>query len=78
MSPLTRTDRNLPTEVALGRSDGLSRDSIVNLDDIETIPVVWLDRRAASLTPAKMSEVRDAIVFALDLDLPQSAAPRPG
>ena len=67
VSPLTRTVRNLPTEVTLDLSDGLSTDSVVNLDDLPTIPVAWLDRRAAALTPARMSEVRDAILFALDL-----------
>jgi mRNA-degrading endonuclease toxin of MazEF toxin-antitoxin module len=40
----------------------------VNLDDIQTMPMAWLDRRITTLSPEKMAEVAGAIRFALDLD----------
>jgi mRNA-degrading endonuclease toxin of MazEF toxin-antitoxin module len=40
---------------------------VVNLDDLLTIPIIALEDRITTLSKAKMDEVRDAIIFALDL-----------
>ena len=64
---VTRTIRNIPVEVPLGKEDGMPTSCVVNLDDILTIPKSRLAERMATLSPAKMAEVAKAIVFALDL-----------
>ena len=37
VAPVTSTIRDIPTEVLLGPSDGLSRDCAVNLDHVQTV-----------------------------------------
>ena len=67
VAPVTRTGRGIPAEVSLGRPEGLPRDSVVSLDNITTIPKDLLRQRIAALTPTKLSEIDEAIHFALDL-----------
>jgi mRNA interferase MazF len=67
VAPVTRTIRNIPTEVSLGPDDGLSKECVVNLDSILTVPKKSLDRVVTALSPAKMKLVKEAILFALDL-----------
>jgi mRNA interferase MazF len=67
VSPLTRSVRDLPTEVSLQRRDGVPQGSVVNLDDLLTIPLASLDRYVTTLSAEKMRQVTVAIKFALDL-----------
>jgi mRNA interferase MazF len=67
VAPVTRTIRDIPVEVALGREDGLRAACVVSLDDITTIPKARLTRRVSALSSARMAEIEDAIRFALDL-----------
>jgi mRNA interferase MazF len=67
VTPLTRTERRIPTEVALDRSDGMSAHCVVNLDDIATIPRSLLGERITLLNADRMRDVAGAIRFALDL-----------
>jgi len=64
---VTRTIRNIPVEVPLGKEDGMPTSCVVNLDDILTIPKSRLAERIATLSPGKMIAVARAVVFALDL-----------
>ncbi|HWG45623.1 MAG TPA: type II toxin-antitoxin system PemK/MazF family toxin [Gemmataceae bacterium] len=64
---LTTKPRNPRIEVALTAADGVKRDSVVNLDSINTIPKDCLDKRVCQLSPAKMDEVNKAIAEALDM-----------
>jgi mRNA-degrading endonuclease toxin of MazEF toxin-antitoxin module len=64
---ITTNIRNSPIEVLLGAADGFRQPCVVNLDSINTIPKRVLDRRICTLSPARMSQVRDATVEALDL-----------
>ena len=64
---MTRTIRDIPVEVALGRADGLPAPCVVSLDDITTIPKLLLGRRLVELPPSRMAEIEAAIRFALDL-----------
>ena len=66
---ITRTIRNIPTEVSLGQEDGMPVECVVNLDDILTIAKSRLTERITALSPEKMIEVSKAIVFALDLEI---------
>ena len=64
---ITRTIRNIPIEVLIGRDDGMPAQCVVNLDDILTIPMSRVTERITALSPDKMTEVAKAIIFALDL-----------
>ena len=67
VAPVTRTTRDIPVEVQLGRADGLPARCVVNLDDITTIPKALVTERIATLSGERMREIDDAIRFALDL-----------
>ena len=65
---ITRTARGIPVEVPLDEEDGMPARSVVNLDEISTIPKHFLERVISTLAPEKMAQVRRAILFALDLE----------
>ncbi len=67
VAPITRTIRDIPVEVALDESDGMPTRCAVNLDDILTVPIRLIEDRITTLSGEKMSRVREAIAFALDL-----------
>ena len=64
---VTRTIRGIPVEVLLGPEDEMPTECAVNLDNILTIPKSRLRQRITALSPAKMTAVAKAIIFALDL-----------
>lgn len=64
---ITRTIRNIPVEVPLGKEDGMPARCVVNLDGILTIPRTCLKERLTVLSPGKMAAVSRAARFALDL-----------
>lgn len=68
VAPITRTIHQIPVEVPLSPEDGLSKECVVNLDGIATIPKRSLDRNLTLLSPEKMALVEKAIKFALGLD----------
>ena len=68
VAPVTRTIRNIPVEVMLDRSDGMSARCVVNLDDITTLPKVLIKERITALSAEKIRHIDEAIRFALDLD----------
>jgi mRNA interferase MazF len=68
VAPITTTMRGIPSEVFLGRADGLPTDCAVNLDHIQTVPKAHLESRIASLSSERMMEVQRAISFALGFD----------
>jgi mRNA interferase MazF len=65
---VTRTVRSIPVEVLLGPEDGMPAPCVVNADDILTAPKALLSERVAALSPEKMTEVEQAVRFALDLE----------
>jgi mRNA interferase MazF len=67
VAPLTRSVRAIASHVPVGPDDGIRRESAINLDDLQTIPVAQLDRRVTRLSAEKMAEVESAIKFALAL-----------
>lgn len=66
-APITRRIRQIPTEVVVGPDEGLTSQSVANLDNILTIGKSELDRYVGALSPARMLEVEHAIHFALGL-----------
>ena len=64
---VTRTARQLPTEVALGRRQGLPVLCVANLDNILTIPRRRLKRLMGACDASKLEELNQANKAALDV-----------
>jgi mRNA interferase MazF len=64
---VTRTVRQLPTEVVLGRQQGLPVRCVANLDNILTVPRERLKRLMGACNTAKIDELNHAIKAALDV-----------
>jgi mRNA interferase MazF len=56
VAALTRTRRGVASELALTVADGVPSDSVVNFDNIHTIPRERFRRPVAALPPARMAE----------------------
>jgi mRNA interferase MazF len=65
IAPITTTVRNIPSEVLLGRDEGMPAACAANLDHIQTIPKSRIGPLITALTPSRMEEVEGAIAFAL-------------
>jgi mRNA interferase MazF len=64
---VTRTVRGLPTEVELGRRQGLSVRCVVNLDNILTVPRPRLIRRLGACDSGKIEELIQAVKASFDI-----------
>jgi len=69
VAPVTRTIRGIPTEVAVGVEVGLKAPSVANLDSIQTVRASRLGRYLGSIPASRRTEVRDAVLFALGLEV---------
>jgi mRNA-degrading endonuclease toxin of MazEF toxin-antitoxin module len=58
--------RGIPQEVGLGRREGLSRPSVVNMDSVHVIPKSSLDDLIGALPPSRERELKRALGYALD------------
>lgn len=65
---VTSRIRDLPTEVPVGREHGLARESVVNCDNLFTVPKQALGTRRGLLDPPALRALREALVIALELD----------
>lgn len=68
IAPLTRTVRNLPTEVLLGEADGLPGECAVSFDNLEQASRKSLSEPIASLSGPRMREVCKALAIATGCD----------
>ena len=64
---VTRTVRQLTTEVVLGRRQGLPVRCVANLDNILTVPRHRLKRLMGACDAAKLSELNEAIKAAFEV-----------
>lgn len=64
---VTRTVRGLPTEMELGRQQGLPVRCVANLDNVLTVPRERLRRLMGACDTAKIRELNQAIKAALDI-----------
>lgn len=67
VAPITSTLRDIPSEVFLSKEDGMPKDCAVNCDHIQTVAKGKIGSRITTLSPGKMAQVREAILFALNL-----------
>ena len=65
VAPVTSTIRDIPSEVPLTEADGMSRNCAVNLDHIQTVSKAESGASITTLSPKKMRELRDGVLFAL-------------
>jgi mRNA interferase MazF len=65
VAPISSRMRRIPTEVVLGKEDGLPRRCAANLDSLATIPKGVLSGRLSVLRPGKLAAVDRALRFAL-------------
>jgi mRNA interferase MazF len=59
--------RDIPSEVYLGKEDGVAKDCAINFDHIQTVSKARIGTLVTKLSRDKLLQVRDAIRFALDL-----------
>lgn len=67
VAPLTRTIRNIPSEVILSPADGVPSVCAVSLENIMTIRQASLDRAIACLSVERMEQVFGAIRFVFSM-----------
>jgi mRNA interferase MazF len=60
----TTTIRGLPTEVELGREDGMPTTCVLNTDQIDAADKVYLIEHITTLGPDKLSKVCHALDYA--------------
>lgn len=58
---VTRTIRDIPTEVSLDESDGMPRECAVSLDNLRTVPKSLLGDRITSLSGVRLHDVCRAL-----------------
>ena len=68
VAPVTSAVRDIPSEVLLDETDGLPRECAVNCDHMQTVSKVKIGSLIATLSPAKLRELRGAIAFAIALN----------
>ena len=66
---VTTTVRGLRTEVPLGQQHGLDRESVVNCDNVLTVPKSALARHRGRLNLLDVGRLNDALRVALELDV---------
>lgn len=65
-APVTRTIRNIPTELVLGRDDGMPTECAASFDNLRVVPKAFLVDRQCALTPVRLVEACRALRAAVD------------
>ena len=65
-APITRTVRNLPTELPLGPDDGMPRHCVASFDNLRVVPKAYLVDRQCALDAGRMIEACIALRAAVD------------
>ena len=68
VAAVTTRIRQIPTEVTLGASEGLPRESVANCDDLRTIPQSMFVERIGAITGDRLRALDAALRFSLGLD----------
>lgn len=61
VAPVTRTVREIPTEVRLGASHGLPDDGVASFDNLQPIRRSFLSERAGALQAEELDEICRAL-----------------
>lgn len=65
VAAVTTTIRNLDSEVRLAPADGVPKDCVINFDQLQTLPRHKIGDRICELSPGKLAECKQALLFAL-------------
>ena len=65
VAPVTRTVRGIPTEIPLGRAEGLPRPCAASFDNLRPVRKAWLTRRMGALG-LRSNEICDALAALSD------------
>ena len=64
--PITRTDRGIPTEVALTHDMGMPADCVLSTDNISVIDKAYCTSRITTLTAVIVEATCHALSLAID------------
>ena len=67
VAPITSQVRGLTVEVPVGQSNGLDQDSVINCDNIVTIPTSAVGRQVGFLWSEQEPKLSEAVRAAFDL-----------
>jgi mRNA interferase MazF len=67
-APINTSGVGLSTEVQVGVDEGLKHDSVINCDQITRLEKSMLTDFIGALAPAKLKQLRSALVVAFDID----------
>jgi mRNA interferase MazF len=67
VAPVTTRIRGVPSEVSLGREDGLPKECVANVDTVTTIPKRDLAERISLSAARKVMELERALRFVFAL-----------
>ena len=65
-APVTRTIRDIPTELRLGPTDGMPTDCVASFDNLRVVPKAYLVDQICELRPTRLAEACAAIQAAID------------
>ncbi len=65
-APITRTVRNIPTELLLGPADGMPTECAASFDNLRVLPKAYLVERLCSLDAGRLEEACRALGAAVD------------
>ena len=65
VAPVTSTIRGLSTEVAIGRTDGMRKPSVANLDNLQLVARTDLRRRVGAVSAETLDLLCDAVARAI-------------
>ncbi len=66
VAPITRTVRQIASEVFLHEDDGMPERCVVTMDSLRTVSKGLLTRRITTLSHGKLSQLCEAMKFALE------------
>ena len=65
-APITRTVRNIPTELTLGPDDGMPTECAASFDNLRVVPKAYLVDQLCTLEPMRLVEACAALRAAVD------------
>lgn len=65
-APVTRTVRDIPTELRLGPGDGMPTECVASFDNLRVVAKAYLVERQGALDPIRLVEACRALRSAVD------------
>ena len=65
-APVTRTIRDIPTELRLSRGDGMPTECVASFDNLRVVANAYLVERQFTLDPLSLTEACEALLSAVD------------